>query len=166
MAAAARTPDFTTEFVTLCETQRGKLTRLAASVMRTRCTDEAEDVVQTALMKAWEHRDQFGGFSSLSTWLARIVFNEAKAHLRRRNPLHFAAGNDSLPEIPVVADQEIQAFNQERLDLLREVLSQMTEAQREALERWANGTMRLENSSDKVRALRVRRKLQKAIGSA
>ena len=45
---------------------------------------EAEDVVQDAYVRAYEHIGGFRGESSLPTWLTRIALNEAYARLRRR----------------------------------------------------------------------------------
>lgn len=45
--------------------------------------DDAEDAVQLALMKAIRCKNQFRGESTVSTWLSRIVINEA-LQMRRR----------------------------------------------------------------------------------
>ncbi len=57
------------------------LYRTARSIVR----DDgiAEDCVQEAFFKAWQHRDQFRGDAAPSTWLVRIVVNEALQKLRR-----------------------------------------------------------------------------------
>lgn len=47
---------------------------------------EAEDVVQAAYVHAYEKLDGFRGHASLSTWLTRIVLNEAYGRLRKRRP--------------------------------------------------------------------------------
>lgn len=43
---------------------------------------DAEDSVQSAYLKAFAAIKDFGGRSSLSTWLTRIVINDALAHAR------------------------------------------------------------------------------------
>lgn len=45
---------------------------------------EAEDIVQEAYVNAFAHFAEFRGESALSTWLCRIVVNEALGRLRRR----------------------------------------------------------------------------------
>lgn len=51
---------------------------------------EAEDVVQTAYVHAYEHLDTFRAEAALSTWLTRIVINESYGRLRkRRNTVDF-----------------------------------------------------------------------------
>jgi RNA polymerase sigma-70 factor (ECF subfamily) len=47
---------------------------------------EAEDVLQEAYARAFAAIGRFRGESSLSTWLTRIVLNEARGRLRRRRP--------------------------------------------------------------------------------
>lgn len=45
---------------------------------------EAEDIVQDAYLRAFEHIATFRGESSLTTWLTRIVLNGAQSRLRQR----------------------------------------------------------------------------------
>jgi RNA polymerase sigma-70 factor (ECF subfamily) len=58
------------------------LYRLARSILRDDA--EAEDAVQDAYVSAFRHIDSFRGDAALSTWLARIVVNEAYGRLRKR----------------------------------------------------------------------------------
>src|SRR5581483_7737056 len=53
-------------------------------VIRSVVTDdgEAEDVLQEAWVRAYEHLDQFEGRASFSTWVTRIAFHEALARIR------------------------------------------------------------------------------------
>ena len=46
---------------------------------------EAEDVMQDAYVRAYEHLDQFAGRARFSTWLTRIAVHEALARQRRRD---------------------------------------------------------------------------------
>ncbi|WP_114948932.1 RNA polymerase sigma factor [Microvirga calopogonii] len=48
---------------------------------------EAEDVVQESYLKAFTHLDTFRGEAQLSTWLTRIVLNEALGRVRRRREI-------------------------------------------------------------------------------
>jgi RNA polymerase sigma-70 factor (ECF subfamily) len=62
---------------------------------------EAEDILQEAWVRAYEHLDQFAGRANFSTWVARIAFNEALARRRtsaRWTPLEDEAGN-IMPEL-------------------------------------------------------------------
>jgi RNA polymerase sigma-70 factor (ECF subfamily) len=57
-----------------------RLFRAAWTVLKDRA--EAEEAVQSGYLKAFAHIGEFGGRSSLSTWLTRIVINEALGRLR------------------------------------------------------------------------------------
>ena len=59
-----------------------RLYRVARGVVRD--DNEAEDVLQEAYLRAFSALADFRGESSLSTWLTRIVLNEALQRLRRR----------------------------------------------------------------------------------
>ena len=64
--------------LTMANNQR--LFRAAWSILKDR--SEAEDAVQTAYLKAFAGMADFAGRSSLSTWLTRIVINEALGRVR------------------------------------------------------------------------------------
>ncbi len=57
------------------------LYRTARSILRNDA--DAEDCVQEAFLNAWRQRAQFRGEAAPSTWLTRIVINEALQKLRR-----------------------------------------------------------------------------------
>jgi len=59
-----------------------RLFRVARAIVRD--DSEAEDVVQESYVRAFTRLGDFRGESSLSTWLTRIVINEAYGRLRRR----------------------------------------------------------------------------------
>src|SRR5436189_793119 len=46
--------------------------------------EDAEDVVQDAFLKAYQHLDRFQEQSKFYTWLVRIAVNEALMKLRKR----------------------------------------------------------------------------------
>ena len=61
---------------------RPRLGAVALKIVRD--PDEAEDVVQEAMLKVWRYVSRFEGRAALSTWLHRIVVNTALDHLRSR----------------------------------------------------------------------------------
>lgn len=59
------------------------LFRTARSILKTDA--ETEDALQEAYLRAWRALSTFRADSKLSTWLVRIVINEALGRLRRRS---------------------------------------------------------------------------------
>jgi len=59
-----------------------RLYRVARGIVRD--DGEAEDILQDAYVRAFAALSQFHGNASLSTWLTRIVLNEALGRLRRQ----------------------------------------------------------------------------------
>ena len=60
-----------------------RLYRVARAILRN--DGEAEDVMQDAYVRAYEHLDQFAGRAKFSTWLTRIAVHEALARQHRGN---------------------------------------------------------------------------------
>src|SRR6476660_10657229 len=69
-------------FTDLLRRYEGKIFRLAQHITQNR--EDAEDVLQEAFLKAYEHLDQFKGDSKFYTWIVRIAVNQALMKLRRR----------------------------------------------------------------------------------
>ena len=62
-----------------------RLYRVARAILRN--DGEAEDVIQEAYVRAYEHLGQFAGRAAFSTWLTRIAIHEALARKRRSGRL-------------------------------------------------------------------------------
>jgi RNA polymerase sigma-70 factor (ECF subfamily) len=62
---------------------------------------EAEDVMQDAYVRAYEHLDQFAARAPFSTWLTRIAVHEALARLRLRDRNQQLQETESDGEIPM-----------------------------------------------------------------
>jgi RNA polymerase sigma-70 factor (ECF subfamily) len=67
----------------------------ALAFRNTRVREDAEDLVQETLQKAFVHLQKFEGKSSFSTWLTRIAINESLVSLRKRRALHEVPADDS-----------------------------------------------------------------------
>jgi RNA polymerase sigma-70 factor (ECF subfamily) len=115
--------------------------RIAQRIARSR--EDAEDVIQQSLQKAFVHLPRFEGRSSFSTWLTRIVLNEAlmlaRAGRRFRDESidHANASDDNtLPQ--EIADSrpnpEHSFFQQERRRLLFSAINELTPGIRVALQ--------------------------------
>ncbi|HEX7967280.1 MAG TPA: RNA polymerase sigma factor, partial [Stellaceae bacterium] len=118
-------------FAAVMRRNNQRLYRLARGILRDE--SEAEEAVQESYVRAFTHLEGFKGESSLATWLARIVLNEALGRLRRRRPTvdiddvadTLAAGADSAamsrdeptPE-QAMARQEIRRAVEQAVDAL------------------------------------------------
>jgi RNA polymerase sigma-70 factor (ECF subfamily) len=69
-------------FTELVNRYQRKIYRLAKNI--TRNDEDAEDVLQEAFLKAYEHLGSFEGHSKFYTWIVRIAVNEALMKLRKR----------------------------------------------------------------------------------
>jgi RNA polymerase sigma-70 factor, ECF subfamily len=81
LVARARKGD-AASFSVLLRRYEGKIFRLAMNITQNR--EDAEDVLQEAFLKAYEHLDQFQGNSRFYTWIVRIAVNQALMKLRKR----------------------------------------------------------------------------------
>jgi RNA polymerase sigma-70 factor, ECF subfamily len=70
------------DFVEAAEQRRPHLVRLARRV--TPCIEEAEDIVQEALLRAYRNLPRFRGEARMTTWLQAIVQNAAREWLRQK----------------------------------------------------------------------------------
>lgn len=130
LVAAAKHGD-TQAFETLI--LRHERTVLAVAQRITNNREDAEDVAQESLHKAFIHLGGFEERSRFSTWLTRIVINQAYMLLRRRRPIF-----EVLPESPedgansiskAFVDQrpnpEESCWRRERTDLLTKAISRL-----------------------------------------
>src|SRR5262245_42798017 len=92
------------EFEALMRKHNRMLFRTARAILHDDA--EAEDALQEAYLKAYGAMGSFRGEAKVSTWLARIVANEALQRLRKRNrrgaivPLHSTDSIEEINEIP------------------------------------------------------------------
>jgi RNA polymerase sigma-70 factor, ECF subfamily len=110
-----------------------KLYRAARSVFPNDAA-EAEDVVQDAWVRAFEHLDQFEGRAQVSTWLVRITLHEAWSRARRRRrvgSLDESAGKETAMETATpIPDPEMDAAALEMRGLLEEAVAALPESYR------------------------------------
>ena len=157
-----------------------RLFRTAWSILKDR--GEAEEAVQSAYVSAFASLDTFEGRSSLSTWLTRIVVNEAlgrlRAQKRRRNQLEgagvavledyreaFMRGSEARPPDVALAREQMRRLLEQAVAMLpetfrtvfvlREVEGLSGEETAEALD--------LPVATVKTRLHRARRKLQQIL---
>jgi RNA polymerase sigma-70 factor (ECF subfamily) len=71
----------TSVYEALMRRHNQRLFRIARSVVRDDA--EAEDVLQDAWVRAYEHLDQFAGRATFATWVTKIAFYEALSRARK-----------------------------------------------------------------------------------
>jgi RNA polymerase sigma-70 factor (ECF subfamily) len=111
-----------------------RLYRVARAILRN--DSEAEDVMQDAYVRAYEHLDQFAGRAKFSTWLTRIAVHEALARQHRRNRYQDLESmseqeGDPMDRFASLAlNPEQQASNSEIRRLLEEAVEKLPDAYR------------------------------------
>lgn len=83
LIAGTRAGD-TSCFEALMSRYERRIYRLARTIVKNE--GDAEEIVQEAFFKAFEHIEGFKGDSRFYTWLVRITVNEALMKLRKRKP--------------------------------------------------------------------------------
>ncbi len=96
---------------------------------------EAEDVMQDAYVRAYQHLNQFAGKAAFSTWLTRIAIHEALARKRRRGRMEeldaFPANGDVMSILKSSAPTpETGAAQAEMRRILEEAVDRLPEAYR------------------------------------
>lgn len=100
-------------FESLMRSHNGRLFRVARAILKD--DQQAEDALQEAYVQAYRHIGEFRGDSQLSTWLTRIVVNQALMALRRqkrdRNVVPFTTrgGEAAEPAERAVADERTES---------------------------------------------------------
>jgi RNA polymerase sigma-70 factor (ECF subfamily) len=147
----------------------------------TRNREDAEDIAQQSLQKAFIHLHKFEGKSCFSTCLTRIAINEALVLLRRGRGLREVSINDLRGneetalglEIPDSrADPEITYLQGERSRILSAAMNRLTPRIRKAIELRELGELSTEEAARvmglsvgavKARVFHGRRKLHKLL---
>ena len=153
---------------------------LAVAQRITNNREDAEDVTQESLHKAFLHLDAFQEKSQFSTWLTRITMNEAFMLLRRRRGivevLPENPDDGMKPSLEVFVDQKLNpeesCLQRERTEILSEAINRLGPSVRSAIllrhieERSVEETARILGTSIsavKARVFQGRRKLHKTL---
>ena len=157
-----------------------RLFRAAWSILRDR--SEAEEAVQAAYVSAFSGIDRFEGRSSLSTWLTRIVINEAlgrvRAERRRRAGLDaegvpvleayrekLVAGSETPAPDAAVAREQLRRLIERAVATLPEMFRTvfvLREVEGLSVEDTAEA-LGIPAATVKTRLLRARKRLQDAL---
>jgi RNA polymerase sigma-70 factor (ECF subfamily) len=153
-----------------------RLYRVARAILRN--DDEAEDVMQEAYVRAYEHLGQFAGRAQFSTWLTRIAVHEAlsRQHRGKRyaelEPAFETEGDPMDSFASLTLDPERQASNSELRRLLEDAVKELPDAYRAVFmlrdveEMSTTGTayaLEISEENVKVRLHRARAALRKSL---
>jgi RNA polymerase sigma-70 factor (ECF subfamily) len=140
LVAAAKARD-TRAFELLVERHERKIFSIARGITRNR--EDAEDVVQESLQKAFIHLRKFEGKSLFYTWLTRIAINEALMLLRRKRGSHEVPIEESstktesglpLDFLDSAPNPEDSCLDRERKQILSAALNKLRPGIRKAIE--------------------------------
>jgi RNA polymerase sigma-70 factor, ECF subfamily len=107
-----------------------RLYRVARAILRDDA--EAEDVMQDAYVRAYQHLVSFEGRAKFATWLTRIAVHEALARSRKRFRFQSLDAEDSNREIMKTATStdrtpERQAYDRELSQVLEKAILALSE---------------------------------------
>jgi RNA polymerase sigma-70 factor (ECF subfamily) len=131
LVAQAQAGD-TQAFAQLVNRYERKIYRLAKNI--TQNDEDAEDVLQDAFLKAYEHLKGFQGQSKFYTWIVRIAVNEALMKLRKRKGDRFVSLDEPIDtgeeevkrEVAVWEGNPEQQYSQEELQrILNEAVEEL-----------------------------------------
>lgn len=121
-------------FVALVDRYKHRLFRIALSVVRSH--DDAEDVLQDALIKVYHSLPDFRSASKVYTWLYRIVMNKAIDYVRRRPQITREPQEEMLHELPDVthdSQPDVAALRTELHDVIFDAIDTLPEKQRRVI---------------------------------
>lgn len=112
-------------FELLMRRHNQRLYRAARAILRDDA--EAEDVMQDAYVRAYEHLAEFEGRARFSTWLTRIAVHEALARARRRGRFDAfdAEREEKAMSTPIASDPEQNASDAEMRSVLETAIGKL-----------------------------------------
>jgi RNA polymerase sigma-70 factor (ECF subfamily) len=121
-------------FAELMRRHSRSMMQMALRILRN--TEDAEDELQNAWSKAWQHIDGFAGDARFSTWMTRIVINQSLMRLRgmRRGGfvyLDAAAAAGELRDGSSTPEESV--YGREISELVRREIGRIPAAWRHAL---------------------------------
>jgi RNA polymerase sigma-70 factor, ECF subfamily len=166
-------------FETIVTRHRQRIFGLALRYTRSR--EDAEDIVQQTLQKAFIHLLAFEGRSSFSTWLTRIAINHALSLLRKRRalrelPIDYSSSDErTTPALEIAdasPDPEASYLQGEKARILSAAVGELSPGMQRAVELQELGElttretarhMGLSVSAVKTRLFRAKRSLAKSL---
>jgi RNA polymerase sigma-70 factor, ECF subfamily len=162
-------------FAAIMRQNNRRLYCIARSILKDNA--EAEDALQESYLRAFRNLDNFRADASLSTWLARIVINEALGRLRQQRRMLDAHKDDEVTRARGQTEPispEVAAAQKELKGLLERAIDGLPTRFRVALVACAIEQMSIEEaalslgvppSTVKTRLFRAKRLLRVSLGS-
>jgi RNA polymerase sigma-70 factor (ECF subfamily) len=91
----------------------------------TRCTSDADDIMQEVQLKIWRRLESYRSEASFRTWMTRVAINEALQFYRKANRLPLVHESTELTELTSPSESPLQAC----------VRAELTERLKAAVER-------------------------------
>ena len=112
---------------------KNELYRMALRITQNR--EDAEDVVQETMMKVWRRRDEWPQIASMEAFCLTICRNLALDKLRRMDNQTMPLDTSIDPKDQRAgANPEEQAVQSDRIQLVRQLISQLPEKQRSCMQ--------------------------------
>lgn len=93
--------------------------------------EDAEELTQDTLMKAFEHLSSFNEKSSFSTWIYRIAYNTALSFLRKKNVEQTVIDDNQWNRISdTQIDDALNNESEEQIEKLQQALTKLTAEER------------------------------------
>jgi RNA polymerase sigma-70 factor (ECF subfamily) len=139
----SKQPDFPDELVK----HRAALERSALRLCRNR--HDAEDLVQSTLVRAWQARGQFLPGGNIGGWLYTILCNHHRDNVRRRTGLQVPLPDD-VPDHRAEVVEETSALLATPPEVVLEALRELPAELREPLELWVIHNKRYREIADQL----------------
>lgn len=110
-----------------------RIYRVVRAILRN--DTEAEDVMQEAYVRAYQHLNDFAGEAKFSTWLTKIAIHEAIARVRRFTRIGERDSQACTPDLENTMrsnerDPETQAYDRELGSILENAIDALPDAYR------------------------------------
>ena len=97
---------------------------------------EAEDIVQETMIKVWNKREQWNDIESIEAFCLTICRNISLDKMRKMENQNqsLSEGEHDAPDQSYSSNPEEQAMQQDRMQLIRQLINQLPEKQRSVMQ--------------------------------
>ena len=97
---------------------------------------EAEDIVQETMIKVWNRREQWDNIESIEAFCLTICRNISLDKMRKMENQNqsLSEGEHDAPDQSYSSNPEEQAMQQDRMQLIRQLINQLPEKQRSVMQ--------------------------------